>query len=315
MQETISRRGFLVGSAVVGVGAISAGGSNLKGASAPYTGEDSGASILTDGAERSCVVIPPSDPRFGDLVDEHFPALVGDKTFEALKAVSVVLHNKQGPAIHAHKLIWTFTFDSDIYSTELSSFSRPRPAKLRPLAFCRRSASRPVLKEGGVSLVSPFFTLISGKSPRQEPMDWERAIQRKALQEFLSQRLPQIKQTNVTIASAVYHDYTVLDTDNGKFAELLMKMRNTEIQTATAVLKRVNEGIPDPHLQGLLNRTYNAPRYNGNRMQEIFHQARKQHARYLHDVLLNEGRDKLLDLVSRQSQQPLTLFRRLTTTS
>jgi hypothetical protein len=312
MQENISRRGFLVGSAVVGVGAIAAGASSLKVASAPYSAGDSGASTLTDGAERSLVVIPPSDPRFGDMVDEHFPALIGDKTFDALKAVSVVLHNKQGPAIHAHKLKWTFTFDSDIYSTELSSFWRPRPAKFCPVAFCSRSANRPVLKKGGVSLVSPFFTLISGKSPRQEPINWKRAIRRKALQEFLSQRLPQIKQTSVTIASAVYHDYSVLDTDNGKFAELLMKMRNTEIQTANAVLKRLNEGVPDPRLQGVLNRTYNAPRYNGNRMQEIFHQARKQHARYLHDVLLNEGRDKLLDLVLRQRQLPLTRFRRLT---
>jgi hypothetical protein len=226
------------------------------------------------------------------------------------------VHVKTGETFNSRdKLIWTFTFDSDIYSTELSSFLRPRPAKFRPVAFCRRSANRPVLKQGGVSLVSPFFTLISGKSPRREPINWKRAIQRKALQEFLSQRLPQIKQTSVTIASAVYHDYTVLDTDNGRFAELLMKMRNTEIQTANTVMKRLIEGIPDPRLQGVLNRTYNAPRYNGNHMQEIFHQARKQHARYLHDVLLNEGRDKLLDLVSRQRQLPLTRFWRLATTS
>ncbi len=218
---------------------------------------------------------------------------------------------RAGPGIHAHKLRWTFTFASGPFSTELSSFRRPRPAKARPALFYSRSANRPVLKPGAVALVSPFFTLTSGKSPRQQSVDWKKAIRRKALQKFLSQSLPNIKQTSVTIQSAVYDDYTVLDTDNGRFARRLQKMRNAEVQLAKAVLKKLKDGVPDPRLRGAFNRTSNAPRHLGKRKQVIFHQARKQHAQYLHDVLLHEGRDTLFKRVSNQAQQPLTRFHRL----
>jgi len=314
MQKSISRRALLLSGTFAGIGAIASGAASPKlvsdandsGGSGP-----GGAFTLTDGAERSLVAIPPSDPRFEEMVNKHFPALIGDQTFETLKGVCFVLHNKQGPAIHAHELRWTFTLASGPFSTNLSSFWRSRLAIARPVNSCPRTAAWKVLNEGAAALVSPFFTLTSGKSPRQQSVDWNKVISRGALQQFLSQSLPQIKQTSITIASAVYDDYTVLDTDNGRFARGLKKQRNTEIQLAKAVLKKLNDGTPDPHLLGAFNRTYNSPRYFGKRKQEIFHAARKNHARYLHDVLLQKGRDKLLKLVSKQAQQPLTRFQRL----
>jgi hypothetical protein len=318
LQKKINRRGFLLSGAAVGVGAITSRAANLKLVSDPDNsgGSESGvASTLTDGVERSLVVIPSSDLRFEDMVNEHFPALIGDRTFQALKGVSVVLHNKQGPAIHAHKLLWTFTLGSGPYSTEISTFWRPRPAKVHPVEFCKRSANRPVLKQGAVGLVSPFFSLASGESPRQTPIDWEKVIQREALQEFLSHSLPKIQQTSVITRSAVYGDYTVLDTDKGNFAERLTKIRNTEARLAKAVLEKLNEGIPDPRLLGAFNRTYDSPSRFETREQAIVIWARKNHAKYLRDVLLDKGRDKLLELVSRQAQQQLTSFRRLVASS
>jgi len=321
MQKNISRRGFLLSSTVAAIGTMTSRAATLKlvsGFGDDGDPEPGGVSTITDGAKRSLVAIPSSDPRFDEMVNEHFPALTGDQTFESLKGLCVVLHNKQGPGIHAHKLRWTFACDSGSFSTGVTSFLRPGPARARPLDFCSRSASRPVLRKGGVALMSPFFKLTSGKSPRQQPVDWDKAIHRKALKKLLPRGVfkLQTKQTSVTIESAVYDDYTVLDHDNGKFARRLTKKRNTEVQLAKAVSKKINEGISDSNLLSALKRTGNTPPdLSDKRKQVIFQQARRHHAKYLHDVLLNRGRDKLFELVSKQAQQPFTRFQRLTAAS
>jgi hypothetical protein len=167
------------------------------------------------------------------------------------------------------------------------------------------------MKKKAVALVSPFFTLTSGKSPMQQSVNWKKALRGRALQRFLAQSLPNITQTNVAIQSVIYHDHVVVDTDNGRFARYLKKKRNTEVQVAKVVLQKLNDGIPNAKLQGMFNRTCDAPRFFGSRKQMIFHGARKQHANYLQEVLRKRGRDKLLKLVTGQAKQRLTRFQRL----
>jgi hypothetical protein len=311
MEKSISRRALLVGGAVAGIGMIASSRTKLTPVLAQSEPQPTGAVTLTDGARHILVAIPPSDGRFDELVAKHFPGIVGDPTYGLLKGTCVILHNERGPGIHAHQLRWTFTLASGPLSTDSSTFHMPRPANGRPLLFCSRSASRPVMKKKAVALVSPFFTLTSGKSPMQQSVNWKKALRGRALQGFLAQSLPSITQTSVSIRSAIYHDHVVVDTDNGRFARYLKKKRNTEVQMAKVVLQKLNAGIPDAKLQGMFNRTCDAPRFFGSRKQVIFHAARKHHAKYLQGVLQKKGRDKLLKLVTGQANQRLTQFKRV----
>ena len=315
MQKSINRRTLLVGMAVVGAGTVGVSASGLISSASGSNDPDSspsGGMTLADGAGHTFIAISPSHAQFDEMVSDHFPALVGDQTFQSLKKVCVILQNVQGPGILAYKLRWTFTLASGLFSSEMTSFLRPRSVKSRPLKSCTRSAGRPVLKENSIVLLSPFFSLTSGKEPRRKPINWTKALHHRSVQEFLFLRLNEIKATTVALRSVIYRDHTALDNDHGQFASRIATKRNTEVQLARAVLKKFNDNITDPALRGALKRTFNAARFYGTPKQMIFHRARKQHARYLHDILLQNGRDKLQALVTKQAKQPTTQLRRLT---
>jgi hypothetical protein len=249
-------------------------------------------------------------------MNKHFPALASNGMFQRLKNVCAILHHQAGPAIIAHNVRWTINLTSGPFVTDLSTFVRPKAGKRGQEPTFTSSASQSVSQAGDVSLLSPFFVLRSGSSPDDKAMDWTNLDKPKALQEFLADSFSSIQQVNPSLRSIVFSDHSAIDTDGGKFSLRLQKKRNTERQLSKAVLRKINGGVLDPGLRGAFNRTYNAPRYySHSRRKTVFNKARKQHARYLHEVLLRQGREALSSIVADKAREPLTKFHRLTATA
>lgn len=250
------------------------------------------------------VLTPAHAPNFDSLLAEHFPTLVDQVGFAAMRPTCVFLHNNTAKSVMAHSLVYSITTSTGLHQMAVQQMFAPRLGKHGSPEFgvsgnrTRVTGHVKLIRPSRIRLSSPFFSW-SPNYLRKSPTPVWTGLNRLQSGAFLRTLLPRIASVSVELDAVVFSDHTVWGRDTAHLARTFRVRRNAEHDEARSVQEVLRAGASQAKLEQLLALHATSPldasgkpvsRANPNAF--LYHKTRQQHARLLLIRLLKDGMPK-----------------------